>query len=114
MRNADEHDLQRPAVVRADEDHETYPANAGRGIRRSPAADVATTRGKRAVVRDVVMNGTANDSTSEKTGGLRCPKCCHRRLHVIYTRNVGGRVVRRRECQRCAFRITTWEHIVSR
>ena len=64
-------------------------------------------------MRDLVVNGTTKKMAPEKTGGLRCPKCKHRRFHVIYTRNVGGRVVRRRECRLCAFRITTWEHIVS-
>jgi transcriptional regulator NrdR family protein len=60
------------------------------------------------------MNGTANESVYEKSGGVRCPKCGHRRSRGIYTRNVGGRVVRRRECHRRASRITTSEHIVSR
>jgi transcriptional regulator NrdR family protein len=59
------------------------------------------------------MNGTTNKSAPEKTGGLRCPKCGHRRFHVVYTRTKGSRVVRRRACLRCAARITTWEHIVS-
>jgi transcriptional regulator NrdR family protein len=55
-----------------------------------------------------------NDTTPKRSVGLRCPKCGHTRLRVIYTRAVAGRVVRRRTCRRCGGRITTWEHIISR
>ena len=45
--------------------------------------------------------------------GLCCRKCGQRRFRVIYTRaRPGGKVVRRRECLNCGFRMTTWERAV--
>jgi transcriptional regulator NrdR family protein len=44
--------------------------------------------------------------------GITCRHCGCRRLRVIYTRAREGKVVRRRECQRCGTRITTWERAI--
>jgi hypothetical protein len=45
--------------------------------------------------------------------GLRCWKCGHARLRVVYTRAAaGGKVVRRRACRQCGARLTTWERPV--
>jgi len=42
--------------------------------------------------------------------GLVCRECGCKHFRVIYTRPAwGGRLVRRRECQHCGKRITTWE-----
>jgi transcriptional regulator NrdR family protein len=45
--------------------------------------------------------------------GLRCRRCGHDELRVVYTRRrPGGTVDRRRECKRCGTRITTREREV--
>jgi hypothetical protein len=45
--------------------------------------------------------------------GLRCRRCAHEQLKVVYTRRrPGGKVDRRRECTKCGNRITTREREV--
>ena len=56
-------------------------------------------------------------SQAEKRGeshrGLRCHNCGCDRFRVIYTRLAwGGKLVRRRECQHCRKRLTTWERAI--
>jgi hypothetical protein len=47
------------------------------------------------------------------TLGLRCRRCGHQELKVIYTRRRrGGKVGRRRECRNCGSRISTCEREV--
>lgn len=42
--------------------------------------------------------------------GLVCTKCGCRHFHVLYTRPVvNGRILRRRECRHCGYRVTTYE-----
>jgi hypothetical protein len=54
-----------------------------------------------------------SDTTSSVTrAGLCCPKCGPARWRVVYTRAGGGRVMRRRECRGCQYRVTTWERII--
>ena len=44
--------------------------------------------------------------------GLRCPRCGRRRFNVVYTRPGDAMVMRRRECQHCGTRVTTYERVV--
>ena len=45
--------------------------------------------------------------------GLLCLKCGHRRFRVVYTRaGTHGKIMRRRQCRRCATRVTTCEQVV--
>ena len=42
--------------------------------------------------------------------GIRCPRCGCPRSRVFYTRDsVGGRRIRRRDCEACGRRYTTYE-----
>jgi len=44
--------------------------------------------------------------------GLECPRCGCWHFHVLYTRAaVGGRILRRRECRHCGWRLTTYEKV---
>jgi hypothetical protein len=52
-------------------------------------------------------------SASATGSGLICPRCGHRRWRVLYTRAATHkRLVRRRECRACEYRVTTWERII--
>lgn len=54
-----------------------------------------------------------NENEPADDRGLRCCKCGGRQFRVIYTRRAnGGKVIRRRECQCCSQRITTWERAI--
>jgi transcriptional regulator NrdR family protein len=45
--------------------------------------------------------------------GLQCWRCGGHKFRVVYVRRrPGGIVVRRRECRRCATRVTTWERAI--
>lgn len=42
---------------------------------------------------------------------MRCPKCTSDRSSVVDSRSDGDAIRRRRECQACGLRYTTWERI---
>ena len=42
---------------------------------------------------------------------MRCPKCSSERSSVVDSRGDGDSIRRRRECQECAFRFTTFERV---
>lgn len=42
-----------------------------------------------------------------------CPSCGHRACDVVDTRVSGSSVRRRRKCDECAHRFTTYEHVAS-
>ncbi len=42
---------------------------------------------------------------------MHCPHCGHDRHKVIDTRDAGDAIRRRRQCQRCGQRFTTYEHV---
>ncbi|MEZ4754017.1 MAG: transcriptional regulator NrdR [Bdellovibrionota bacterium] len=42
---------------------------------------------------------------------MHCPKCSSDKLSVIDSRGDGNSIRRRRECQECAFRFTTFERV---
>ncbi len=42
---------------------------------------------------------------------MRCPHCGHDRHKVIDTRDAGDAIRRRRQCQKCNQRFTTYEHV---
>ncbi|MCL4134934.1 UNVERIFIED_CONTAM: hypothetical protein GTU68_029230 [Idotea baltica] len=42
---------------------------------------------------------------------MRCPKCASDKSAVIDSRNTGSAIRRRRECQSCEFRYSTYERI---
>lgn len=42
---------------------------------------------------------------------MRCPKCASESLSVVDSRGDSGSIRRRRECQDCSFRFTTFERI---
>jgi len=47
-----------------------------------------------------------------ETKGLSCPKCACRHFEVVYTRpSHGGKIIRRRECRHCGWRLTTTERV---
>ena len=54
----------------------------------------------------------AENANEDKQRGLQCRQCGGRRFRVIYTRAADAKVVRRRECRKCATRITTWERAI--
>lgn len=41
--------------------------------------------------------------------GLPCPKCGHMKSYVVDTREFVGGIRRRRECEECEYRFTTYE-----
>lgn len=43
--------------------------------------------------------------------GLQCRKCGCRHLPVVYTRHIGTRIKRVRECRNCLERYSTYEQI---
>jgi hypothetical protein len=61
----------------------------------------------------IMIETLSNVDSQEEDRGLRCRKCRCRQFRVIYTRAArGSKLVRRRECNRCKARITTWEQII--
>lgn len=44
---------------------------------------------------------------------MKCPYCIHGRSRVIDTRDIGDAIRRRRECQECGQRFTTYERVAS-
>lgn len=42
---------------------------------------------------------------------MRCPKCSSENLSVVDSRGDGESIRRRRECQECSFRFTTFERV---
>jgi len=55
------------------------------------------------------MSGRAARSTDPEVG-IRCRRCGCRHLRVLYTRpTIKGRLLRRRECRNCGYRMTTYE-----
>lgn len=56
---------------------------------------------------------TPDQKPREDDRGLRCRHCGCGHFRVIYTRRAwGGKLVRRRECRNCGYRLTTWERVV--
>jgi transcriptional regulator NrdR family protein len=52
-----------------------------------------------------------NEQTNDR--GIRCRRCGGRKFRVVYTRRAyGAKVIRRRECQTCSQRLTTWERAI--
>jgi transcriptional regulator NrdR family protein len=52
------------------------------------------------------------EAKPEVTKGLVCSHCGSPRLRVVYTRPTWeNRIRRRRECQQCGKRMTTWEQM---
>ena len=47
-----------------------------------------------------------------KRRGIECPKCGCRHFHVVYTPCDPARVLLRRECRNCGWRIATCERAV--
>jgi transcriptional regulator NrdR family protein len=59
------------------------------------------------------MNNQVMSQRGKEDRGIRCRHCGCRQLPVVYTRaNLRGAIQRRRKCQRCGERITTWERAV--
>jgi DNA-directed RNA polymerase subunit RPC12/RpoP len=59
-----------------------------------------------------ITPGCAPPSEGDPSGqkGIVCPHCACRHFLVVYTRpGRGGRIVRRRECRHCGWRVTTEE-----
>jgi len=44
---------------------------------------------------------------------MRCPHCGHDSHRVIDTRNTGDAIRRRRQCEQCEQRFTTYEHVAA-
>ncbi|GIV73177.1 MULTISPECIES: transcriptional regulator NrdR [Caldilinea] len=44
---------------------------------------------------------------------MRCPHCGHDSHRVIDTRNTGDAIRRRRQCEQCGQRFTTYEHVAA-
>ena len=56
------------------------------------------------------MEERAQTRKSEDQRGIACPRCGCQHFRALYTRSaMGGRILRRRECRHCGWRITTYE-----
>ena len=62
--------------------------------------------------RETYRLSDMDNRNRDTSGGLTCSKCgCHD-FKVLQTREVSGRVTRRRQCRNCGHRITTTERVV--
>jgi len=58
------------------------------------------------------MAQATNSQTLSQKRGLQCRRCGCGHFRVLYTRRaVRGRLLRRRECRYCGWRMTTYEQI---
>jgi len=57
------------------------------------------------------MAAEADAARAEATGGIECPKCGCRHLHIYKTVPKGTLVKRRRQCRNCGHRLGTTERI---
>lgn len=58
------------------------------------------------------MGNAANVAIVGRERGLLCRYCGSRKFRVLYTRYGDGVIKRRRECQTCQRRISTWERTI--